>query len=157
MLTVSGSFDYDSGRDPAVLLAHIAEELRRVKGRDIAIAGNTLHFRGGMFRFFVTNWNLLNPFGFGSITVDPARAQVRYELSVRQTFAIATAFVALTSVVMGRELWRQPFLLVVLALAWAFCVTSNLGVGIPRFNSFLRHAIDSAPAAPPASAAAKDP
>lgn len=67
----------------AVLPTHLADCLRGVKAHAIEIEGNHIAFTGGMFRW-LSNWNVLVPFGYGDLTVDASTRQVHYRLSSRQ-------------------------------------------------------------------------
>ena len=144
MLTVSGSVEFASTTDHAALAAHLAEALRDVKGRDIRVSPDRVSFRGGVFRFFVTDWNVLNPFGHGELVVDAARLEVRYELSVTQIVLFATAIVVIGAIALASgsaPLSMMPFFI----LAGAIVVAGNLLIGLPRFRHFLRKAVNSAP------------
>ena len=59
--------------DLEALPGHLAARLNKVKAHDVTIQGNQVFFKAGMFRF-VTNWNVLVPFGLGILTIDAMRA-----------------------------------------------------------------------------------
>jgi len=141
MLTISGSLPFDPSVDPAHLLSYLAEAIRSVKGRDIAISGDAVSFRGGMFRL-VTNRNILIPFGRGTLTVDPLSRQVRYELSFAQVFVFHTVFWGFVTVMMLRTPQAAPPIIPL--VAWFLVIAANLLFGVPRFRSFLRKAIEIA-------------
>jgi hypothetical protein len=141
MLTISGSLPFDPNIDPANLLPYLAEAIRAVKGRDVAVSGDTVSFRGGMFRL-VTNRNILMPFGRGVLTVDPLTRQVRYELSFAQLFVFQTIIWGFVAIMMSRTPGAPYIVPVVL---WLIVVAANLLIGVPRFRSFLRKAVDSVP------------
>jgi hypothetical protein len=56
-LTCTGTFEFDDGVDKAALLAHLAEQLRKLDARSIRISGDAVSFSGGFFRG-VNNWNI---------------------------------------------------------------------------------------------------
>jgi hypothetical protein len=144
MLTISGSLPFDPNVDPVDLLPYVAEALRSVKGRDVTISGESVSFRGGVFRL-VTNRNILVPFGRGVLTIDPLSRQVRYELSFAQLFVFHTVFWGFVTVMMLRTPQAAPPIIPV--LAWILVIAVNLLIGLSRFRSFLRKAVDSAPVA----------
>lgn len=68
-LVISGEVPFDEPLDPAILQVHLLDNLRDIEARNIESSGRDIEFTGGYFRA-VTNWNILVPFGFGSLTVD---------------------------------------------------------------------------------------
>ncbi|HEX8815151.1 MAG TPA: hypothetical protein VF753_06600 [Terriglobales bacterium] len=100
-----------------------------------------------MFRF-VTNWNVLVPFGSGDLTVDCERGEVCYLLSYRQLVIssapmFAAGLIALVLIGLPLSSWlfpASPFI-------YLFGVASSVGVGVLRFRHFLRRAIATAPEA----------
>jgi hypothetical protein len=145
MLTISGSLDFADGVDPADLLSHLADCMRAVKGRDVAIEGDTVSFRGGFFRFMVDRQegNLLNAFGHGDLTVDSARRQVRYRLSVRQLVGINTVVWGFVAIMMLRT--PEAPAPIGPVLLWIVIVGGTTLHGLFRFRSFLRKVLDAAP------------
>lgn len=141
-LQYTGSFEYDPGVDTQALLNHLVAELDRKRAAGIVVAGNTISFRGGPFPFrWVDNWNLFVPFDKCGIVVDHQQREVRYQLSIRY-FVLYTALVFGT---MGVSIWREgPALLAVILLLVLIATGGNLAISIPRFNRFLRDAIDTA-------------
>jgi hypothetical protein len=85
----TGDVPFDDGVDLTVLPTHLAKCLRDVRAHAIEIEGSHIAFAGGMFRL-VSNWNVLVPFGYGDLTVDPITRQVHYRLSSRQLVIPAT-------------------------------------------------------------------
>jgi hypothetical protein len=72
------------------------------------------------------------------------RRIVVYKLNFRQLILAATAsitFMAGTMAVLSFPSTSFAFL----PIGWIWLVGANLGFGLPRFNSFLRRAIDTAP------------
>jgi hypothetical protein len=139
----SGTISFGVGIDPQSLPAHLASCLRRVEARRVTIEDNRVTFRAGVFRL-VGSWNALVAFGFGDLTVDSSARQVRYRLSFRQLVVIATLLVGLMAASIlhtlpsHQSLWFVPF-------AWASLVGMNLAIGIPRFETFIRQSISTAP------------
>src|SRR5713226_3498439 len=86
--------NFDGDVDLATLPAHLANCLRRLDAREVEVDQNRVSFTGGMFRF-VSNWNVLVPFGFGDLTVDSSARHIRYRLSFRQLVIFATAGVGI--------------------------------------------------------------
>lgn len=141
MLTISSSLPFDPTVDPAVLLSYLAEAVRAVKGRDVAISDDAVSFRGGMFRL-VPSRNILTPFNHGTLTIDPLSHQVRYELSFAQLFIFHTVFWGFVTVMMLRTPGAPA---IVPAFLWLVVIAVNLLIGVPRFRSFLRKAIETVP------------
>lgn len=84
--------DFDAQVDATALPAHLAGCLSSMGARGIKIVANRVAFTGGWFRG-LANPNVLAPFGFGDLIVDPGSRQVRYRLSCRQLLIRATAMV----------------------------------------------------------------
>lgn len=136
------TLDVGQNVDLSALPAHLATCLRRKSARDVKVDGKTVTFRGGGFRW-VTNWNVLCPFGFGDLTVDSVNHQVQYRLSLRQLIVVgslATGFMA--AVLLGNSV---PQGLVLVPFIWLWFVCGNLAIGLPRFLYFVRRSIASAP------------
>jgi len=142
----TGTIDVDEDVQPSALMPHLAECLRRVKARHIAVNGNRIVFNGGFFRL-VSNWNVLGPFGSGELEFLPATRQVRYRLSVAQLIVVTTALVGLLAVLMFCHSEPPPvgFIALALGLMWVFFVGGNFLIGITRFKSFLGESVSTAP------------
>jgi hypothetical protein len=147
MLTISGSLDFADGVDAADLLSHLADFLRAVDGRDVAIAGDMVSFRGGFFRSWddYREGNLLNPFGHGDLTVDSARRQVRYRLSVRQLVAINTVIWGFVAIKMLQT--PEAPAPIGPVVVWIVVVGGSALHGLFRLRAFLRKVLDAAPVA----------
>jgi hypothetical protein len=78
-----GTVSFDQDVDPSLLPLHLAACLRNANANSVEVRDNLVTFEAGMFRF-VTNLNVLVPFGFGDITVNSETREVRYCLSYRQ-------------------------------------------------------------------------
>ncbi len=141
-LVLEGSFDFDTGVEKTALLSHLAECLRKVDARGVHIIEGRVSFRGGLFRG-VSNWNVLAAFGSGELIVDEVLHAVRYRLSVGQIVALVTLIVAAMAASIWSDTRRVGWSTLFPALAWLWLVGGNLAVGLPRFKSFLRNAIDS--------------
>lgn len=142
-LTYTGTVDFDLELDPTVLPLHLGDCLRQKHASTVEVSGNHVEFTAGMFRL-VSNWNVLVPFGFGDLAVDPKNRQVRYSVSFRQLTILATGMVGLMAAFI---LFGSPseFPLVFIPIMWAWFVGGNLLIGVPRFQSFLRRSISTAP------------
>jgi hypothetical protein len=144
-LAYDGVFDFDEGVNKADLLAHLASRFQKVNAGDIQISRDSVSFRGGFFRG-VGSWNVLIPFGRGELIVDDIIHEVHYRLSLRQLIFSASAMVGLRAC----SAWfdtdgHNPFTLFAFAGGWVGLVGGNLAIGIPRFQRFLREAIDALP------------
>ena len=139
-----GTLEFDTGIGKAALLTHIAECLRNAEARGVKVSGDSVFFRGGIFRF-VGNWNILVPFGRGELIVDEVTHEIRYRLSLLQNLSIVTIVVAYGAWITWVGTNHAPFVPFAFAFAWLAFVGSNLMFGIPRFQRFLREAIDTAP------------
>jgi hypothetical protein len=133
---------FEGDIDQTMLAAHLADCLRQVDARMIEIDQNRVSFKGGAFRL-VNNWNVLVPFGFGDLTINTTSRHISYRLSFRQLTLGATALVALGGVFLCASHSWQGF--VFLPVMWAWLVGGNLAIGLPRFESFIRRAIGTAP------------
>jgi hypothetical protein len=133
--------EFESEVDAAHLPAQLAESLRRVKANNVTVQGNCVTFKAGGFRW-VTNWNVLVPFGFGDLSVDAEQRCVRYRQSLRQ-MGIAVAVQTIFLGVMAAKAGLDLFLLA--PLAWAILMGANLAIALPRFQFFLRRTIQRAP------------
>jgi hypothetical protein len=67
-LAYKGSLEFDDGADTALLVAHLAECLRRAGAASVSVAPASVSFRGGLFRF--TPWHMLVAFDRGELIVD---------------------------------------------------------------------------------------
>jgi hypothetical protein len=145
-LTCTGTFEFDDGVDKAALLAHLAEQLRKLDARSIRISRDAVSFSGGVFRG-VNNWNILIPFGHGELIVDNAKPEVSYRLSVRQLVITVTIILAFVFVNLWSVVRTDPAILFLLAFGWLWLIGGNLMVALPRFKRFLRDSIDTVPVA----------
>ena len=150
-LMYSGTIHFDVDTQPSILTAHLAECLRRVHARQIRVEGNRVSFRGGCFRF-VTNWNVLGPFGYGELEVDMVANEVRYRLSLAQLVIVVTVLVLfLGSLMLFLPLPKEvvPFSKLAVfsfcLIGWVWFVGGNLLIGIARFTGFLRQSIAGVP------------
>ncbi|MHC4503361.1 MAG: hypothetical protein ACYTFI_08660, partial [Planctomycetota bacterium] len=98
-LMYTGTVHVDEDVQPSALMPHLAACLRRVRARHVTVDGNRITFKGGVFRF-VTNWNVLVPFGTGELEFLPATREVRYRLSLAQLIIVVTVLVGSLAVLM---------------------------------------------------------
>jgi hypothetical protein len=143
-LTYSGTIDFNQDIDAAVLPSHLAANLRGVYASSVKMEVNRVAFTGGAFRF-VSSWNVLVPFGFGEITVDSDALQIRYRLSFRQLFIFAIAGLAYVAWFLYSSGAPRQMLAIFIPVGLIWLVGGNLAIGIPRFNGFVRRAIETAP------------
>jgi hypothetical protein len=66
-LVYKGQMYLDECVAETALLDHLASCLKKLDARDIRTSGNSISFRGGLFRG-VSGWNILIPFGRGDFT-----------------------------------------------------------------------------------------
>lgn len=143
-LVLTGAFEFDAGVDKAALLTHLADCLRELKARDVHVSGDSVFFRGGLFRF-VSGSNILIPFGFGELKVDERKNEVRYGLSIRQLVLVVAL---MCGIVGGSALVDTPYdpkLLLFSGFGFVWLVGGNVMLSLPRFKVFLRNAIDTSP------------
>jgi hypothetical protein len=137
------TINFDGDVDLAALPAHLADCLRRLDARAVKVDQNRVSFTGGLFRL-VGNWNVLIPFGFGDLMIDPIARNIRYRLSFRQLIIFATVGVGILigSFAYESHSWGT---VTFMPIAWIWLVGGNLAIGLPRFKKFLDSAIETAP------------
>jgi hypothetical protein len=140
-----GRLEFEAGVDVSQLPAHLAACLKNARASAVDVTACQVSFKGGIFRL-VSNWNVLVPFGSGSLTVDPVARIVSYRLDITQLVTIVSAVTAL-GVILS---WLNKHSLTLLPVAvagffWAWFVGGNLAIGYPRFRRFLRRALADAP------------
>jgi hypothetical protein len=140
----NGTLEFDEGVGKTALLAHLACCLRKVNAHEVRISPNSVSFRGGVFRG-VSNWNILSPFGCGDLAVDDISHEVRYQLSFRQLILVVSTLLGLGAFSAWSDISHNPLMLVAFVVMWLWFVGGNLAIGIPRFERFLRDAIDTLP------------
>jgi hypothetical protein len=129
------------GLTDAVLAQQIADALHEAKGRDVTIASNRVYFTGGIFRsLFMSNWNVLLPFGHGEIEIHSQKGYVRYRLSILPLFVAVALMSALAAIMLYRPDAPQRYHKG-LGLIWAWLFGGNFLLGIIRFHFFLKRAI----------------
>lgn len=123
------------------LLDTFRQELDRLSPRKLDVSGDTVSFRGGVFRL-VTSWNLLGPIGRGEIVVAPTDdgLSVRYRISFRELITLVTIMILIMMVMIFSSEGMEAFPIVPVALSfgWVFAVGGNIAICIPRFNSFVK-------------------
>jgi hypothetical protein len=143
-LTYTGTLEFDTGVDITALIAHLADYLRKLDARNIRTSYTSVSFRGGLFRT-VSSGNILIPFGYGELIVDETAHEVGYGLCFRQLICVVTTLLGLGYVAEWPVTRFEPVVPLVLGISWLSLVGGNLMIGIPRFQRFLRSAIDSLP------------
>ena len=139
---IEGSIYFGAETDPEKLASHLADCLFNADAKAVDLADGHVAFKGGVFRM-VGNWNVLVPFGFGELSVDPVTRQVYYRVSARQLVLVATIGIGLmTTFVLFTQAW-QP--LALMPLMWLWIVGGNLAIGVFRFERFVCRSIESAP------------
>ena len=128
------SFSIVPERDGATredLLKAFVEWLEKLSARHITVHGNTVFFKGGVWRFrrgrftWNTMWDVLFTITSGRIEVGLER--VTYSLTFTQWIILCTAFVGLTAALMVSQLGVFPELFFVVPIAWlTLVVLDNL-------------------------------
>lgn len=141
-LMIEGSIYFGEETDPEKLASHLADCLYDADAKTVDLADSRVAFKGGVFRM-VGNWNVLVPFGFGELRVDPVTRQVLYRLSARQLVAMGTVVVGLMAIFTLMSRAWQPAIL--MPIMWLWIVGGNLAIGVFRFERFVCRSIESAP------------
>ena len=137
-----GAEYFEDTVDPTLLPDHLAKRLRGARAREIAVEGNRIFFKAGVFRM-VSNWNPLVAFGFGELTVDSVTHQVHYRLSLRQLVVMGSIALGLmTMIILASRNWQS---ILFMPLMWAWVVGGNFAFGVLSFQRFIRRAVESAP------------
>lgn len=144
-LTVVGRVEFPPETSTSTLSAHLADRLHAVSAKEVSVEGNSIQFVGGVFRF-VTNWNVLVPFGFGNLTIDSANCEVSFRLSYRQlVVCTAVMFLVIVAALLSIGLPPTSWLILASPLIYVFAVTSNIAAGLLHFRYFLRRSIATTP------------
>lgn len=141
-LMIEGSIYFGEETDPQKLPSHLADCLHNANATTVDLADGCVAFKGGVFRM-VGNWNVLVPFGFGELRVDPVTRQVYYRLSARQLVTIGTVVVGLMTIFTLMSRAWQPAIF--MPFMWLWIVGVNLAIGVFRFERFVCRSIESAP------------
>jgi hypothetical protein len=145
-LTTTGKIGFPAGVSTSELLAHLADCLRDVSAKEVRVEGNSVSFVGGVFRF-VTNWNVLAPFGFGDLTIYSANSEVSFRLSYRQLVVYTgIMFLLVGAVLLFIGLPPASWLILAAPIIYLIAVISNIAVGVLHFRYFLRRSISTGPA-----------
>lgn len=124
------------------VLASIEEALVGAKAADITRVGNTISFRGGLFRFVIGNWNVLHPVGHGEIEVVPGSpGAVRYDLSCVQMLVVATLMVGWLTVSMSSRGHVTLGTVLIPLIGWLWLFGMNYLIAAVRLPAFVRSAI----------------
>jgi len=127
-----------------VVVVEIAKELGRAKGRDTLIQINVITFRGGMFRL-VNNRNILSPITGGRIEVALTgnRVTVDYYLIFMQMLVGATLIFISLGLFVSLLVKDLPLGMIgMMAVICIWCFIMNFLIGINRFSSFLKKAVE---------------
>lgn len=132
-----GISDGEAGEIKRRLLKASAEELCRVKGRNVRVEGDKVYFSGGMFRL-VSNWNILTQIDHGHIEVSDVGEDiiVSYYISFRFLVVAGTVLVLIFS---GLASLPLP----VVVIAWLWLIGMNLLIAIVRFPRFVARIVQS--------------
>lgn len=116
-LMYEGVVDFGRDIDPSNLPVQLARSLCQVDASSVSVEDNRVSFTGGMFRL-VSRRNVLGPFGFGDLTVDSSKRQIRYRLSLRQLITSDTAGCGCALIFLFIARAPMPPVLVFILLAW---------------------------------------
>lgn len=140
-LTTSGTIRVESLPVDGVtgIVAKVESALRRVRAARLRVSGDTITFRGGIFRA-VTSWNILGPISFGEIQFVPTDRAVliHYRISWLGLFLLTTAMVSVF-VFTVRDPVRSGAIFVI-PFMWAWLFGGNYVITRVRFPRFLASA-----------------
>ena len=128
----------EADRFRRLLLTASADELRKVKGRDVRVEGDRVLFRGGMFRL-VSNWNILTQIDHGYIEVKSAGGAVVVSYYISFKFLVIAGTV-LVLIFVGEA--SPPVGLAV--FVWLWLIGMNLLIVMVRFPRFVRRILQDA-------------
>lgn len=142
---LTGTVQFADDVDTELLAEHLAHCLREVRAAHVRVNGRSVTFTGGIFRM-VMNWNVLVPFTFGRLEIDPVERRIRYRLTITQLLVGATLCIVgmglfILSIPMSDAGWL-PW--VGLPFMWLWVVGGNLLFGLPQFDGFLRRSVATA-------------
>jgi len=142
----TGTLGFDQEVDVSLLPAHLAGCLRGVDADAVEVTDNLVTFRGGIFRF-VTNWNVLVPFGFGDLTVNSETREIRYRLSYRQLAIFSTTMVGIVAalVLTFSGFRKLSGSMLALPLMWFVAVFVRAAIESSRFQGLISRAVATAP------------
>ena len=139
-----GTVHFDPALDPSVLPRHLANCLNDISANDVEIRGSRVSFRGGLFRF-VTNLNVLVPFGSGDLTVKPETHEICYCLRFRQfVLCLTVSFIFASSILIFGRFRHMSNWVYLFTVLWIILPAVNISVGISRLENFLRSCVDAA-------------
>lgn len=138
-----GSLPFDERLDPLRLAEHLADALRRVHANDVSVSADRVRFAGGVFRF-VSNWNVLVPFGHGELIINRDAKRLEYKVSFGQLTLILVVFSVFAVAFMLASRSPPGAFPVGLAIIWLWLGGMNVVIGRVRFESFLRKTLDTA-------------
>jgi hypothetical protein len=124
----------------------LAEKLRDLRGRNIAIKDGTVYFTGGVFRL-VTNWNILVSITRGEVRINRSATQIEYRLIFTQAFVVWPLLCAITLI--GSAMHRPPnfsatfFVAGMIALSVGLLI-AGVATGLHEFDGFLRDCLQEA-------------
>ncbi len=122
----------------------VEEMLRAADARTVERDWSSLRFTAGIFRFGM-NWNVLDPFGSGTIDVENIASEIRlyYRASIIEMLIITTAMVSVPTLAMLFTALREgrspiPDVVWVFAIGWLWLFGVNYVIGWIRFPRWLR-------------------
>jgi len=129
------------------LLKAFWQELDSRSPRSLDVSGDTISFRGGVFRL-VSSWNLLAPIGRGEIAVGTTESglAVSYRISFRELIVVVTVMIlTMMFLILSSEgVEKLPVIASLLGIGWLYMVTASIAFAIMRFNGFVRKCAMSA-------------
>ena len=121
--------------------------LRGASADSVSIDAAEVRFTAGIFRI-VWNWNILVPFGSGSIAVVSHGAEflVSYRLSTVQMLVTVTGMICLMGLMIFSETMNAWYeILLVLGGGWLWLFGMNYLIAIVRFPAWLRRGLKKIP------------
>ena len=141
-ISLEGSIDTHSISPEQVnaVTERLVSALNRARASSVVCDGNTVTFRGGMFRL-VFNWNVLVPVSRGTITISSgSRDAVRFNLSCVEMLVVTTVMAICAGFVIPSG---QPALFRFGApvLMWLWLFGMNYVIAAYRLPAFIRRAV----------------
>lgn len=132
----SGTIEFYPRGPIEALIDCIVSGLDQAGALTVDVKDNLLRFTSP---FWTHSWNVLLPFSFGEILIDPKNRQIRYSLSLRRPVLLGVVVTALlTLVIVASKIW-QPLIAMPFICSWL--IGGNCVIGVLRFQMFINDSI----------------
>lgn len=142
-LSIQGQFEVPrlTSKETGFVTMRLFYALEAAKASSLHRDGDTITFRGGMFRL-VSNWNVLGPVSHGVIKVSATPTiTVQYSLSSIELLVVATLQALLAGFCVSIKTGEIGLLnFAVAAFAWTVLFGLNYLVAASRLPAFIRQA-----------------